>query len=125
MKILIADDDTVLVTMLSAGLRTRGHTVVVARDAMQAVMFAIQSQPDAILLDINMPGGTGLNVLRRLKASSKTESIPVLVLSGSSDPALPDTVQQLGAAAFMSKPVDPAALVEELTRTVSASDTNS
>ena len=116
MKILVADDDPVIATLLTSGFRSHGHSVMVARDAMQAVMFAVKEQPDVILLDINMPGGTGLNVLRRLKASVKTEMIPVVVLSGSSDPQMPETVRELGASAFLSKPVDPAALLDELTR---------
>lgn len=46
-------------------------------------MFAVQQQPDVVLLDINMPAGTGLGALTRLKASARTSGIPVVVLSGS------------------------------------------
>jgi CheY-like chemotaxis protein len=53
----------------------------VAHDAMQALMGAVRSLPDAIVLDVHMPGGTGIEALRKLKASSKTFGIPVVVLS--------------------------------------------
>jgi DNA-binding response OmpR family regulator len=58
MKILIADDDRVHVHMLESCLKARGFRVNVAFDAIQAWMAAIRTPPDAIILDIQMPGGT-------------------------------------------------------------------
>jgi CheY-like chemotaxis protein len=116
-KILIADDDPVLAATVSGALKSRGYTIVVARDAMQAVMFAVQQQPDVILLDINMPAGTGLGALTRLQASARTSSIPVLVISGSADLTMPATVRAEGAKGFFRKPIDLDALcarIEEL-----------
>lgn len=105
-KILIADDDPVMAATLTGALKARGYAVVVARDAMQAFMFAVQQQPHAILLDFNMPAGTGLGALTRLQASGRTSSIPVLVVSGSPDLTLPATVRAEGAKGFFRKPVD-------------------
>jgi CheY-like chemotaxis protein len=116
-KILIADDDPVLAATVSGALKSRGYTIVVARDAMQAVMFAVQQQPDVILLDINMPAGTGLGALTRLQASARTSSIPVLVISGSADLTMPATGRAEGAKGFFRKPIDLDALcarIEEL-----------
>lgn len=113
-KILIADDDAMMTSILSGTLSTRGYTVAIARDAMQAVMFAVQQQPDVVLLDINMPAGTGLGALKRLRASTRTSSIPVVVLSGSTDVTLPATVRSEGAMAFFRKPVDLEALCVRL-----------
>jgi two-component system cell cycle response regulator DivK len=106
MKVLVADDDPVLAHLLRSGLREKGWEVEVASDAMQAVMFTMRAAPDAIVLDINMPGGTGTTALKRLKASTKTRFIPVLVLSGSTDPGAAAEVRALGAEEFMAKPVD-------------------
>jgi len=114
LKVLIADDDPVFIATLSGALASRGYAVVIARDAMQAVMFAVQQQPNAILLDINMPAGTGLVALKRLKASARTSSIPVLVMSGSADLTLPATVRGDGATEFFRKPVDLDALCARL-----------
>jgi CheY-like chemotaxis protein len=116
MQILVADDDPVIARMLVAGLRTCGWQVQVAVDAMQAFMFALRNQPDAIVLDINMPGGTGLKTLGQLRASSKTAHIPVAVLTGLTDPTLAATVASLGAQAFLAKPVDPEKLLDALQR---------
>jgi two-component system, OmpR family, KDP operon response regulator KdpE len=119
-RILIAEDDPVMASTLTGALRSRGYAVVLARDAMQAVMFAVQQQPNAILLDVNMPAGTGLGALTRLQASARTSSIPVLVVSGSTDLTLPATVRAEGAKGFFKKPVDLDALcarLEELLQT--------
>jgi len=92
-------------------VREMGHVPIHAWDAMQTVMFAVKTPtPDVIVLDINMPGGTGLEALRKLKASAKTQHIPVVVLSGSIDQSLPRKVKELGAEAFLAKPIDPQAL---------------
>jgi CheY-like chemotaxis protein len=107
-RILIADDDPVVSAALAAILRTRGHDIVPAFDAMQALMFAMRApHPDLILLDINMPGGTGITALTKLKASTKTALIPVIVVSGATDAALPARVMSMGAVGFLPKPVQP------------------
>jgi CheY-like chemotaxis protein len=117
LKILIADDDRVIAGLVAAVVRDMGHTPMHAYDAMQTMMFAMKSpSPDLIVLDINMPGGTGLDALRKLKASAKTGHIPVVVLSGSIDQSLPQKVKELGADGFLTKPIDPAALTEAIER---------
>ena len=87
---------------------------MVAHDSMQAVMSAMRSPTDAIVLDIQMPGGTGLEALRRLKASTKTSSIPVLILSASGDAKTLAQVKALAADAFLLKPIEPDALYRAL-----------
>jgi two-component system cell cycle response regulator len=114
--ILIADDDLVTVHMLSGVLKAGGFEISVAADAMQAVMLAMRKPFDAVILDIGMPGGTGFQVLERLKATAKTSAVPVIVITGLTDPALPGRVQALGANEFFSKPVAPDKLREALDR---------
>jgi DNA-binding response OmpR family regulator len=110
-KVLLADDDRVLTHLLTAGLRSKGVQTVVAHDAMQALMHAMRPPPpDVIVLDLQMPGGTGIEALRKLKSSAKTSSIPVIVLSGSGDANTPDAVTALGADQFLLKPIEGNAL---------------
>jgi CheY-like chemotaxis protein len=116
MNVLIADDDRVLTRLLAAQLQAKGWQVEVAHDAMQALMFAMRSRPAVIALDINMPGGTGYEVLKKLQQSARTEQIPVLVVSGSIDPDEEQKVLALGAAAFLRKPLDPQTLHDALSR---------
>ena len=103
--ILAADDDRVVLELLSLGLTARGFKVTVAADGMQAIMVARRVPPDAILLDVMMPGGTGFDVLKRLRSNAATAGIPVVAMSASTDPALPQKVRELGANAFLLKPV--------------------
>ena len=104
-KILIADDSRFQVETLASWLRPMGFEVITALDAMQASTAAIRSSPDLIMLDINMPGGTGLEVPRRLRISPKTRDIPVIVVSGDEKSATESKARELGAAAFLHKPV--------------------
>ena len=123
MTILIADDDRLLTRVLSTRLKKAGYKVVVVYDAMQAIMKALCNPPDAILLDVNMPGGTGLQVLRQLKNSTKTNQVPIIVISGSIDSEMRATVTSMGADEFLGKPpnferLD--ALLKSLSNTLSA-----
>jgi CheY-like chemotaxis protein len=104
--ILLADDDKVQTMMLSTQLRAKGYSVAAAYDATYTVMVAMKSPPDLIVLDIRMPGGTGKAALERIKGSSKTNQIPVIILSGFSDKQTIQETLALGAFEYMTKPVD-------------------
>ena len=104
--ILIADDDRVFTEMLRTKLCEKGFQVLVAFDAMQAMMAAVKWVPDAILLDIKMPGGTGIAAIRHLKSSNQTSAIPIIAVSALETPNLSRAIQRLGAIAFLSKPVN-------------------
>lgn len=115
MKVLVADDDKVIDAALSAAFKKRGWEVVVAFDTMQTLMYAKQKPaPDVILLDLKMPGGSGLMVLERLRASTLTSGIPVIVVTGSEDPDAAKTVKELGAVGFVRKPVAVDVLAERV-----------
>ena len=111
MNVIVAEDDKVLSKMVCGILNEAGHVTVQAFDSMQTMMFVSRQPPDLVVLDINMPGGTGVEVLRKLKMLSKTKFVPVIVLSGSTDPDMPAQVLALGATAVLMKPVEPEALL--------------
>ncbi|MGH9532079.1 MAG: response regulator [Terriglobales bacterium] len=104
MTILIADDDRVWASILTARLKKDGYKVVVAFDAMGAIVAALRNPPAAVLLDVNMPGSTGLQVLRQLRNSAKTSQVPIIVVSGSLEPETEKKVRELGADDFVRKP---------------------
>ena len=114
MKILIADDDPVTLQYLMAGLEHHGFSVVGAVDAMQAVMKAIQGLPDAVVLDIKMPGGTGITALKRIKQSTRSRHIPVIAITGSPSPGVRAEVSELGAVDCLEKPIEVEALAASL-----------
>lgn len=105
MKILIADDDAEIAQMLSVFLRANEFEVVTAADAMQALLFAKQ-KIDAIILDVHLPGGSGLDTLKRLKRAPQTKHLPVIVISGDPAEALPLEAVANGASDFLPKPLD-------------------
>lgn len=117
MRVLVAEDDQVTSGLICSLLRNAGHSTTTAFDTMQAVMLAMRApHPDLVVLDLQMPGGTGMEVLRRLKQSIKTNAIPVLVVSGSDDPAAPDQVRGLGASGYVPKPIVGDQLLAEVAR---------
>ena len=113
--VLIVDDDRVVSHLIASLLREKGHKVFTAFDAVQGLMQAKRTPPvDAIVLDVNMPGGSGEETLRKIKMSTHTQDIPVIILSGSIDAAGQDRVRTNGAAAVLSKPLVPEELLAAL-----------
>jgi DNA-binding response OmpR family regulator len=116
LTILVADDDPVFTLMVATALRKDGYVVVTAVDAMQASRASMKNAPAAMILDVQMPGGTGVDVIKRAKASNLTVHIPIIVVSSLTDPALPERVRAMGADVFLPKPVDLELLRAELRR---------
>ena len=105
-KILIADDSRVYVHLTSSWLHDRGFEVVVASDAIQSFVMATQHRPEAVILDISMPGGSGIDVLKKLKLSTKTKHIPVLVVTGNAGNEMRSLVKRRGPTDLLEKPLD-------------------
>jgi len=101
MKILIADDDPQILRALRITLTARGYDVVVARDGAEAVSAAVDQHPDLVVLDLGMPGLTGIEVIEALRGWTE---IPILVVSGRSESF--DKVDALDAGAddYVTKP---------------------
>ncbi len=114
MKIMMVDDDLNLLQVAGVILRGLGHKTVQALDASQVLSTAQREKPDLILLDINMPGGKGTDLLVKLKRSSLTSGIPVIVISGTQDAGTRSLVTQGGADGFIPKPWSPETFAEDL-----------
>jgi DNA-binding response OmpR family regulator len=104
-KILIVDDEMDFVRILSTHLKSRGYSVVGASDAVEAITAAQKERPDLIILDVSMPCGDGLTVLKRLTALNHTSLIPVIVVTGLAPETKVDMLAA-GAVEFYTKPVD-------------------
>lgn len=113
-KILIVDDEKVWVKMLAMSLGHEGYQIEVAFDAIQATTQAFQLKPDLILLDILMPAGGGLEALKNIRASVKTFSIPVIVLTAKGDKETKEAAEELGVSGYFSKSVDMDELLEKI-----------
>jgi two-component system KDP operon response regulator KdpE len=101
MKILIADDDPQILRALRITLTARGYDVLVAHDGREALQQAIEHHPDLIVLDLGMPGLTGLEVIEAVRGWSQ---VPILVVSGRHESW--DKVDALDAGAddYVTKP---------------------
>jgi DNA-binding response OmpR family regulator len=80
-KILVAEDEKQIADMISFKLTNSGHQVIRAQDGDQAVSLAGTELPDLILLDAMMPGLSGFEVLRRLKADPALRAVPVIMVT--------------------------------------------
>ncbi|MFH1379953.1 MAG: response regulator [bacterium] len=81
-KILIVDDHLPTVELIKVNLEKHGHTVSAAFDGAQAVRTAHKEMPRLIILDILLPAGSGIWVLDRLRLSTETALIPIIIMSG-------------------------------------------
>jgi signal transduction histidine kinase/DNA-binding response OmpR family regulator len=111
--ILVVDDEKPTRELIARGLQREGFRVVAAATGEEALRLAREKRPDAISLDVLMPGMDGWTVLRSLKADPITASIPVVMVSMLDDR---DIGHALGAADYLTKPFDREKLVQALRR---------
>ena len=113
-KILIVDDEKVWVKMLAMSLEHEGYQTGVAFDAIQATSQALQLKPDLILLDIMLPAGGGLGALKSIRASARTFSVPVIVLTAKGDKETKEAAEELGVSGYFLKSVDMDELLQKI-----------
>jgi two-component system, response regulator len=104
-KILIIEDDNLMVNLYSNTFQLNGFDVAVAKDGIEgiALLKNAKDMPAAILLDIMMPKMNGFEVLKKLKEESRTKDVPVIVLSNLAQPDDVEKVMKLGASSYLVK----------------------
>ncbi|MBW3661511.1 MAG: response regulator [Actinobacteria bacterium] len=118
-KVLAVDDDPVIQRLLQVNLEMEGYEVELAGDGEEALAKVRAFGPAIVLLDIMMPKLDGWQVCAAMKEDPALENIPVVFLSARAQDADVQRGNDLGAAAYITKPFDPIdllELVEELTR---------
>jgi DNA-binding response OmpR family regulator len=115
-RVLVVDDDPIILELLVLNLELEGHDVVTASDGRQALDRAHDADPDLVLLDIMMPEIDGFEVCERLRADPATATLPVVFLSARAHEA--DLVRgtKVGGDAYVTKPFDPMELMELIAR---------
>ena len=103
-RILIVDDNISVLRQISSCLETK-YDVILAKSGLLALQICIKEQPDLILLDVEMPGNDGFDVINMLKRSVFLSRIPVIFLTAKSGKAVEAKALQLGARDFIRKPV--------------------
>ena len=102
-KILFVEDDEGFYNLFSAALSMRGYDIVHVADGSQAVEKAHLEKPDLILLDIILPGTSGLDILKELKESDDTKEIKVVMLTNFGTDANVNKAVELGADDYLMK----------------------
>ena len=112
--VLVVDDITTNITLIKALLKGKNYEVLVAQSGTQALEIAQQQHPDLILLDIMMPIMDGYEVLARLRSDEKTKDIRIVILSALANESDIKNAMELGADAYLTKPVIAQKLYETL-----------
>ena len=83
--VLVIDDSPELLAVVAARLKPEGYRVLTSPDWLYGLEQAVSEQPDLVLLDVDMPDQSGLDVCRRLKSDPRTSAIPVIFLTAHDD----------------------------------------
>ncbi|HEV2146461.1 MAG TPA: response regulator [Longimicrobiaceae bacterium] len=114
--VLIVEDEPDSLDICSTLLRHHGYEVLVATSGEEAVALARQRRPDAIIMDVMLPGADGWATTARLKGSAETARIPVIVLTVRAMEPDREKSFEAGADSFLAKPAEPRHLLEEVQR---------
>jgi len=114
-QILIVDDEERIREVVRMCLVKLGKwEAIMAASGQEAIQIAVDRQPDAILLDVSMPGMDGLETLRQLQHHPQTAAIPVIFLTAKAQDTDRSTYQQLGVAGLIVKPFNPVEISLEI-----------
>jgi len=113
-RILVVDDDPRNVRLMESILRSNGYPVMIAHDGEEALRKIVSERPDAVLLDVMMPGMSGFEVCEQVRRHHETRLLPIIMVTALN--ALEEKVQALerGADDFLSKPVNRTELLAKL-----------
>ncbi len=104
-KLLVVDDDEALRRLMHLEL-SETHDVIDTGEPEHGLALALEHMPDAILLDLRMPKYSGYELCQTFTSFSRTQAIPVVIVSGEGGAQTKEYCRQLGAAAYFEKPLD-------------------
>lgn len=113
-KVALVDDDKVTLTILTSTLRRRGFKVRAFQDSEQALDQLSRDHPDVAIFDMQMPGITGMELVRRLQQRIRANAFPILILSSENDEQTLAEAFHLGVTDYLVKPVSESELVVKL-----------
>ena len=116
LRALVVDDSAVVRDLIAVNLQLEGLEVTTADDGEAALEEVARRPPDVITLDVMMPRLNGFDTVARLRDNPATAHIPVVVVTGRAQAADVARGRDLGVEAYLTKPFEPAELVEVVTR---------
>ena len=117
-RVLICDDDPVILRLLEVNLELEGYDVLTANHGEEAFEIASRELPDLVILDIMMPRLDGYQTCQKLKAQPSTEPIPVVFLSAKAQQSDIEKGRSFGVSEYLTKPFDPNDLLDVVERLV-------
>ena len=114
--VLVADDNPDQRALYVEILSHAGFSVIEARDGVEAIARAREDRPALIVMDVTMPGTSGWNAVRAVRDQIETRDIPVIVVTGLAGIRDRDASFAAGSDAYLSKPVSPRDLLDEVRR---------
>ena len=113
-RVLIVDDSPTEMYKLTAMLEKHGHEVLKAENGADGVALALHAKPDAVLMDIVMPGVNGFQATRQLNKDPVTAAIPVIIVTTKDQETDKVWGKRQGASDYLTKPVDEDTLIKVL-----------
>lgn len=105
-RILAVDDDPIQLQFASVYLSTPTATVEIAENAELGLKMLESEKFDVMLVDLDMPGMNGIEMIRRVRANPKTQNLPIIMITGREDIVSIDSAYEAGATSFVTKPVN-------------------
>jgi CheY-like chemotaxis protein len=119
-RILLVDDYPDALETWGLFLRMKGYDVVTAPDGRSAVQTAITERPDVIVMDLDLPGMSGVEAARVLRQRPETAGIPMIAATGFSHKGQLDEAEHAGFNVILIKPCEPETLIEHIERLIDA-----
>lgn len=104
--ILVVDDHADNVAMISLALQQQGYRVVTAANGEDALTVATQTQPNLILMDINLPELDGLGATRRIRENEALRDVPVIAVTAFGTQGFQRAAYDAGVSGYLTKPID-------------------
>ena len=118
-KILIVEDEEIMLGLLQKKLAKEGYEISIARDGEKGLEVMKEVKPDLILLDIIMPKMGGFEVMEEMNKNKELKKIPVVVISNSGQPVELDRAQKLGAKDWLIKTeFDPQEVIDKVVKQI-------
>lgn len=113
-RILLIEDDSASMELMLYLLKSYGFTTIFAFDAEDGLRLAKSTAPDLILCDVNLPGMSGLALMRNLKEMPELRGVPIVAVTAMAMAGDEDGLMSLGFDGYISKPIDPEQLRDQL-----------
>ncbi|MFA5251083.1 MAG: response regulator [Phycisphaerae bacterium] len=113
-KVLVADDEIHIVHVVTIKLRNNGYEVLSAENGDDAFKLACEEKPDIIVTDYQMPGMTGVELVRKLRQNETTKDMPVIMLTARGFAVEEKEMKELGISELLSKPFSPKELLRSI-----------